>query len=78
MIVQKTSDYQNLIGFKFSTTVSLTGIIIGCKHYKTYKEFLEKSPVDGRNNGYDDFDMKYLNSVIKNSLIYLKRLKKDK
>ena len=61
-----------LHSFRHNITIADSKISIGCKSYKNYKEFLENYLKDGKQNGYSDYDLKYLKSLVKNSLTYLK------
>jgi hypothetical protein len=76
MIVKSIKDLVHIIYLKYSITISLTGINIGCKHYKTHKQYKELSPKDGADNNYTDFDMKFLDVTIKNALKYIKKTSK--
>ena len=47
------------------------------KKYNTYAEFKKLLPRDGKENGYSEYDMKYLNSIVKNAITYMKNKEKE-
>lgn len=72
MVTKNNSDLINIAGFKYSITINSGFIIIGCKQYKNYKDFLNNYIKDGTDNDYSEYDLKYLKVTVKNALTYLK------
>ena len=76
MSINTANCYINIIGTKHTTTISLTGIVVGCKNYKNLKDFENRYKQDGKDNCYTDFELEYLYISIKNGLKLIKKLNK--
>ena len=76
MILKTKHDHINILGIRFSTTISLTGINVGCKHYTDLKDFESRYIQEGKDNNYSDIELKYLCVSIKNGLKLIKEMSK--
>jgi hypothetical protein len=76
MQTKTRNDLINILGIRFSATITLTGISVGCKEYADLKDFEARYKKEGRENDYTDIELKYLYVSIKNGLKLLKRMNK--
>ena len=72
MIVTKNTDLIVVSGIRFVTSISLTGINVGCKHYVDFKDFESRYLKEGKKNSYSNLELSYLKASIENSLKLLK------
>jgi hypothetical protein len=77
MVIKSPIDLINISGIRFTASISLTGINVGCRHYSDFNDFLNKYKEDGKASGYTDIELKYLKVSIKNALKLIKELTKE-
>lgn len=75
MIISSNKDLICISGIKYDITLSLTGINIGCKHYKDLNDFMSRVEEEANRNGYDEIEKKHLIAIIRNGIKLLKSYK---
>jgi carbonic anhydrase/acetyltransferase-like protein (isoleucine patch superfamily) len=73
MILHTKQSFIFIVGCKYNITITLTGINIGCKHYKDLEDFMSRVDQEADENGYDLSEKEHLIASIQMNIKYLQK-----
>lgn len=75
MRISSDKDLIYISGVKHDISISLTGINIGCKHYKDLKDFMSRVDKEADENEYTEIEKKHLIKLINMNIDYLNEIR---